>query len=213
MPLEAASFIWLTPDPLKALADLHGRLKAQGLLASTLELDEGQLDTLGREAALKPLLETVEKAAAADDAGALVKAVRSGPKAPQKLHVYFRLEQPAKLTGKLREAYEKELGEPPPLDKLGFSPVAPFEAWAVLALDDVDGTRAVEQSAKQKRSKLDSLSVPVWRLDEKPGDGSALPGKTSLELRTLSDDAAYLAFALERVGVWSQDSSVLLRSV
>lgn len=213
MPLEAASFIWLTPDPLQALADLHGKLKAQGLLASTLELDEAQLDTLSREASLKPLLETVEKAAKADDAGALVKALRSGPRAAHKLHVYFRLEQPAKLTGKLREAYEKELGDPPPLDKLGFAPVAPFEAWAVFALDDLDGARALEQSVKQKRSKLDSLSVPVWRLEDKPGDGAPLAGKTSLELRTLSDDAAYLAFALERVGVWSKDSTVLLRSV
>jgi len=212
MPLEAASFIWLTPDPLQALAGLHGKLKAAGLLASTLELDEAQLDTLSREAPLKPVLEALEQAAKADDAGAVVKALRSAPKAAQKVHVYFRLEQPAKLTGKLREAYEKELGDPPPLDKLGFSPVAPFEAWAVVALDDLEGSRVVEQSEKQKRSKLD-LSVPVWRLDEKPGDGSALSPKTSLELRTLSDDAAYLAFALERAGVWSKDSTVLLRSV
>jgi hypothetical protein len=213
MPLEAASFIWLTPDPLQALADLHGKLKAEGLLASTLELDESQLDTLSKDAALKPLLETVEKAVKADDAAAVVKALRAGPRAAQKLNVYFRLEQPAKLTGKVREAYEKELGEPPPLDKLGMAPIAPFEAWAVFALDDLDGTRVVEQSAKQKRSKLDSLSVPVWRLEDKAGDGASLGGKTSLELRSLSDDAAYLAFALERVGAWNDGSTVLLRSL
>lgn len=216
MPLEAASFVWLTPEPLDQLTVVVSRLGAAGLLASKLELDEGQLDTLSKNPAVAPLLGEVKKAVSADDVAALVQALKAaGPAPGATLNVYFRLQQPAKLTGALREAFEQQLGAPPPEDKLGRAPIAPFEVWAAFALDDLHGTQVVAQSSRLKRQRVDGLGVPVWRVEQKPAAADALPlaEKHSLELRIVSDDAGYLVFALERAGVWTKDSTVLLRTV
>jgi hypothetical protein len=214
MAFEAASFIWLTSGPLEHFAQLVTRLGERGLLASKLELDESQLEGLRGVNGLGPLVGEVVQAVEKNDVRALISAIAKAPPGTgQQLNVYFRLQEPARLTGALREGYERTVGEPPPEDKIGLSPIARFEAWAVFALDDVQGTGWVAEANKLGRSLQTRMAIPVWRLLDSPANEKPFSPSAALELRSVIEDAAYVAFALAQVGSWVDDSVVLLRVI
>lgn len=201
---ECTTMIVPADDAVDMLSRLLGDLQHQGFLAKDeLEMEPDQLEGVTVPSHAKSLVDALGAGAVpTGKAVELIGSLRastptaSAPPSAQ-LFLYFRLTAPAQLPEAHRTGYKQTLGTPPE-DPGDFYVVHPYECWLTLDLADPAGTWLVNTLKSHSSASTTVLPGSFRRLVPGTLENKDVPAN-ALCLRTTTENARYLAFALSRM--------------